>query len=62
MRSFGQGGAEGAALPGTVNGASGAVSGLQNFLDFSEIEDLNFLIGNFLIARRTVRSAKPMYA
>ena len=54
MRSCWQGGAEGAALPGTVNGAFGAVSGLQNFLDFSKIEGLNFLIGNFLIAWRSV--------
>ena len=57
VRSCWQGGAEGAALPGTVNGAFGAVSGLQNFLDFSKIEGLNFLIGNFLIAWRSVCSA-----
>ena len=48
------GGAEGATHPRAVNGAFGAVSGLQNFLDFSKIEGLHFLIGNFLIARRTV--------
>ena len=48
------GGAEGATHPLAVNGAFGAVSGLQNFLDFSQIEGLHFLIGNFLIAWRTV--------
>ena len=56
VRSCRMGGAKGATHPTAVNGAFGAVSGLQNFLDFCKIEGLNFLIGNFLIAQRTVQA------
>ena len=43
MRSCRQGGAEGAALPGTLNGAFGAVSGSLSFSDLPQIKGLNFL-------------------